>query len=209
MKNDFYFLILFPLLCLTSCEHSPDQSTTADTAIPENERIGDTSLSGKDRAILNLPIDDSSKFHFFVENPAGIIDYQRFDFDQSQWKSVDYPIQQSFIGGPLHTGRLIHQKELWRDSAWFLLYGKQLERGMVLEVNPLALLEINDDPGQSVYIVIPAAEEFQQPSCNTFDEWFTVCNDHRFFIQYWIEHQFSPRYVRRIQWKPYSWPQME
>ena len=207
MKNEFYFLILFLLVCLTCC--GPDSPTNTDSTTPENGRMGDTSLVGKDRAIMNLPIADSSKFHFFVENPAGVVDYQAFDFDQGHWASVDYLVQQSFIGGPLHTGRLIHQNKLWRDSAWFFLYGQQMERGMVLEVKPMALVEINDDPRRSVYIVIPSAKEFRQPTCNNFDEWFTVCNDHRFYVQYWIEHQFSPRYIQRIQWKPFEWPQME
>ena len=77
---------------------------------------------------------------------------------------------------------------------------------MVLEVKALALLEINDDPSRSVYIMVPQDPAYQMPECNTFDEWFTNCNDQRFFVQYWMEHQFTPRYVRRLQWKPFSLP---
>lgn len=206
MKNEFWILILLPFLCLTSCEHKPDRATSTDSEIYDKAG-GDTSLSGKDRAILDLSISDSSKFHFFVENPAGTTQYQRFNFHQNQWQAVDFPIQKKFIGGPLHTGRIIHQNDLWQDSSWFFLYSQQVEREMVLEVKPLALIEINDNPLQSVYILMPVEEELQPENCTRFDDWFTTCNDQRFFIQYWIEHQFAPRYIRRIQWKPFAWPQ--
>lgn len=206
MKNENYILILFSILGLTSCLNGSDNSLTTDSTDSLEIASGDTSKSGKDRAISNLNIEDSSKYYFFVENPSGTIDYQRYNFHQSQWQTIHSPIQQPFMAGPLSTGRIIYQKDLWRDSSWCFLYGKQPTRGMVLEVKALALLEINDDPSRSVYIMVPQDPAYQMPECNTFDEWFTNCNDQRFFVQYWMEHQFTPRYVRRLQWKPFSLP---
>lgn len=201
MKNDFLIFILSLFLCLTSCEHHQGESKSAPA-----QPGGDTLLSDKDQAIMQLAIKDSSKFHFFVENPAGTLDYQRFNFDKNHWQNVEYTIHQPFISGPLHTGRIIYQKDLWQDSSWFFLYSKQLDRGMVLEVRPFALIEINDNPLKSVYIVVPVREDLHPPGCPSFDDWFTTCNDQRYFIQYWIERQFEPRFIRRLQWKPFSWP---
>ncbi len=199
MKNEFSIPILWLFLCLTSCITDADSSLTGDSGT-----VPGATVDWIDSVLSALPAPDSSKFYFFVENPAGTTAFQHFDFRSGQWDSSRYLIERPFTGGPLSAGRMIHHHKIWRDSTHFFLYGKQLERGMVLEVNPLAFIEINNDPLKSTYIVIPSNPEFRLASCETFDEWFTVCNDHRFFVQYWLEHQFAPRSIHRIQWKPFN-----
>lgn len=204
MKNGFYVLILFHLLALTSCESDHDSSLTDVRSITDEIALKDSAPEELPFSLFHPDLEDSSKYFFFVENEAGRFDYQRYDFNHNTWRPLSSLFQRSFMGGPLHTGRIIHQHTLWRDSVRYLLYGKDVKRGMALEVVPLAELKINNDPEQSVYIFVPEEREYRLSDCNHFDDWFTYCNQQRFFVQYWIEQQFRSRYIRRIQWKPFS-----
>lgn len=204
MKNGFITLIFILLLCLTSCKRDHDTFLTQAMPITEEMALKDSTIAEKPFSLPYPILNDSSKYYFFVENEAGVVDYSRYDFDKLKWQSVSALFHHSFIGGPLGTGRIIYQQNLWRDTAMCMLYGHNVERNMILEVEPLAEIAINDDPSKSVYIWVPTDSELRLSDCNHIDEWFTFCNQQRFFVQYWIEQQFEPRYIKRIQWKPFS-----
>ena len=203
MKNGFNLLFLLYLLGLTSCNSNHDTSLTDAVTITDELALKDSSAAERPFSLPNPKVSDSSKFYFFIENEAGVVDYQRYDFIQKTWRPHPSLFQLSFIGGPLQTGRIIYQQALWRDSSRYLLLGKELKRGMVLEVMPLAEIAVNNDPTQSIFIMVPVESAHRLSDCNHFDDWFTHCNQHRFFVQFWIEHQFAPRYIHRIQWKPF------
>jgi len=203
MKNGFQLLFLFCLSGLTSCNCNHDTSLTDAISITDELAMKDSTAAERSFSLPNPKVADSSKYYFFIENEAGVMDYQRYDFYQKTWKSIPSLFQKPFIGGPLYTGRIIYQQALWRDSNRYLLLGKNLSQGMVPEVMPLAEIAINNDPSQSVFIMIPKESAFRLSDCNHFDEWFTNCNQQRYFVQYWIEQQFTPRYIHRIQWKPF------
>lgn len=204
MKNEFYLLILFLSLCLTSCKRDHDTSLTGVLSVTDEMSMEGSTEQSRSFSLPSPKVADSSNYYFFVENKAGTIDFQRYDFSRHVWQPVTSLFQQSFLGGPLHTGRIIHQQALWRDSFQYLLLGKEIERGMVVKIQPLAEIRINNDPAQSVYLVVPEDSEYRLSGCNNFDDWFTYCNQQRFYVQYWIEHQFKPRFIKRIQWKPYT-----
>ena len=203
MKNGFNLLFLLYLLGLTSCNSNHDTSLTDAVTITEELALMDSIAAERSFSLPNPLVADSSKYYFFIENEAGVVDYQRYDFIQKIWSPITSLFQKSFIGGPLHTGRIIYQQALWRDSNRYLLLCKDLNQAMVLEVIPLAEIAINNDLSQSIFIMVPKESAYRLSDCNHFDEWFTYCNQQRFFVQYWIEQQFAPRYIHRIQWKPF------
>lgn len=203
MKNGLFCFILLIFCCLTSCK--PENDNTLTDEITSNVILPDH--FGQENKPFGLPdpsMNDTSKYYFFIENTAGSIDYQRYDFTERTWRPVSALMQEVFIGGPLHSGRIIHQQELWKDSFTYFLLGKTLPRGMSMSVQPLAKIEVNNDPAQTLFLLIPEEEIFRLSSCDQFDDWFTHCNQQRFFVQYWIEQQYGDRYLQRIQWKPFE-----
>lgn len=204
MKNGFYPISLILLLCLTSCKSDTDTSLTGALTVTDEMSMKDSIAKNKPFSLPSPKVTDSSGYFFFVENVAGTLDYQRYDFLEHVWQPVSSLFQQTFLGGPLHSGRIIHQQALWRDSSQYLLLGKDIERGMVVKIQPLAEIRINNDPAQSIYLVIPEKQEHRLSGCNNFDDWFTYCNQQRFYVQYWIEHQFESRFIKRIQWKRFA-----
>lgn len=206
MKNGFYPLSLIILLCLTSCNTDPDSSLTDAVSVTEEMAMKNTVRKTEIFSLPNPKTADSSSHYFFVENVAGTVEYQQFDFSGQTWQSVESLFQKNFLGGPLHTGRVIYQQALWRDSTRYMLLAKDIEQGMVIQVQPLAEIRINDEPSQSVYLFVPKNNAYRLSGCNNFDDWFTYCSQQRFYVQYWIEHQFKPRFIKRIQWRPFSIP---
>lgn len=195
-SNEFKFLLIFLTLGLTSCKQSTDEAGPGNSiSVTLQDSVSFNGLS-------DTLFSDSSSYLFLVENPAGSYDFQAYSFSDHTWYDIPSVLDRKFLPGPLHQGKLIYRRENIGGSLPFYLMGKSVDRGDVVPVSSLGQLEINNDGQLTSHILIPENVSLRLDRCNSFDDWFTVCDDFRSFIQEWLEKQYAPRRIRRVQWKP-------
>ncbi|GAA5221190.1 hypothetical protein [Membranihabitans marinus] len=193
MLNDYNFIIILILGLLTSCKHSVNPVESGDKTskldeLPPTIYLEDSVFS------------DSMQLMFLVENPAGSYRYRKYDFQTSAWYAVDKLMERKFLPGPLHSGKVVYRREEKNIVGNYFLMSKDKRPGDVVAVMPLAQLQINNK--ESIVIFKPVDESDQLDHCMDFDEWFTICDEYRYFIQYWLERQYNIRSIERIQWLP-------
>lgn len=192
MLNANKLLFILIIGQLTSCKHNT--VSNKDVQQPSDPMMELSPLSLED-SIFN----DSMQLWFVVENPAGRSDRLSYDFSVERWDTLNSS-ESPFLPGPLHEGLLVFKRKHWQPQFRYYLMAKEQFRGEVIAVLPLARFQINGT--DQIIILKPAESDEQWPVCNDFDEWFTICDDYRFYIQYWIERQFESRYIQQAQWFP-------